>query len=183
MTRLNEVLPDEATGDAKEIYADVEEEMGMVPNIFRGLANSPAALHGYLALSSALAEGELTPEDREVLYLAVSENNGCHYCVSAHTMLAKKAGVSEDETLAAREFGSGDSRRDALLKFTKKVIASKGFVSDEDLAAVRDAGYTDGQIAESVGYIALATFSNLFNHVHDTPLDFPAAPSLDPIRK
>lgn len=183
MTRLNEVLPEEAAGDAKQIYADVKQEMGMVPNIFRGLANSPAALRGYLALSSALAEGELTREDREVLYLAVSEDSGCHYCVSAHTMLAKLAGVSEEETLAARQFGSSDSRRDALLKFTKKVITSKGFVSDEDLASVREAGYTDGQIAESVGYIALATFSNLFNHVHDTPLDFPAAPSLDPSKK
>lgn len=183
MTRLNEVHPDEASGDAKQIYADVKRQLGMVPNIFQGLANSPAALRGYLALSSALAEGELTPEDREVLYLAVSENNGCHYCVSAHTMLAKQAGVSEDETLAARQFGSSDPRRDALLKFTRKVIASKGFVSDDDLAAVREAGYTDGQIAESVGYIALATFSNFFNHVHDTPLDFPAAPALDPISK
>lgn len=178
MPRLNVIEPDQATGDAKKIYDDVNQQMGMVPNLFRGLANSPAALRGYLSLSAALAEGELAQEDREVLYLAVSQNNECHYCVSAHTMLAKQAGLSEDETLAARQFQSSDSERDALLRFTRKVIASKGFVSDDDLAEVRDAGYSDGQIAESVGYIALATFSNLFNHVHDTPLDFPEASKL-----
>jgi len=178
MPRLSVVQPELATGPLKQIYDDVVAKMGQVVNIFHGMANSPAALKAYLSMSAALAEGELSPEDREVVYLAVSENNGCHYCVSAHSMLAKQAGLSDDETLAARNFQSQDEKRAALLDFVRKVIATKGFVTDDDIDAVRGAGYSDGQIAESIGYIGLATFSNLFNHVHDTPLDFPPAQEL-----
>ncbi len=178
MSRLNVVAPDEATGDVKEIYNNLAAKMGKVVNIFQGMANSPAALKAYLSMSAALAEGELSPEDREAVYLAVSEQNGCHYCVSAHSMIARRAGLSDDETLAARRFESADAKRAALLDFVRKVLATKGFVSDEEIAAIRQAGYSDGQIAEAIGYIGLATYSNLFNHVHDTPLDFPAAPEL-----
>jgi uncharacterized peroxidase-related enzyme len=178
MPRLHVVSPDQATGPVKQIYDDVTAKMGKVVNIFQGMANSPAALKAYLSMSAALAEGELSPEDREVVYLAVSENNGCLYCVSAHSMLAKRVGLSDEETLAARQFHSPNQQRAALLEFVRRVIATKGFVRDEDIEAVRQAGYGDGQIAESIGYIGLATFSNLFNHVHDTPLDFPAVPKL-----
>jgi len=179
MPRLSVVQPELATGPLKQIYDEVAAQMGKVVNIFQGMANSPAALKAYLSMSAALADGELSPEDREVVYLAVSENNGCHYCVSAHSMLAKQAGLSDDETLAARSFKSQDEKRAALLDFVRKVIATKGFVTDDDIDAVRGAGYSDGQIAESIGYIGLATFSNLFNHVHDTPLDFPPAQELE----
>ena len=142
------------------------------------MGNSPAALKAYLAMSAALAEGELSPEDREVIYLAVSEGNGCEYCVSAHTMVAKKIGLTMEETLAARRFLSTDKKRATLLEFVRRVIASKGFVSDDELSEVQTAGYSDGQIAEAVGYIGLATYSNLFNHVNGTTLDFPAAEKL-----
>jgi uncharacterized peroxidase-related enzyme len=179
MPRLNVVSPDQATGPIKQIYDDLTTKMGKVVNIFQGMANSPAALKAYLSMSAALAEGDLSPEDREVVYLAVSESNGCHYCVSAHSMLAQRIGVSEEETLAARGFHSPNEKRAALLEFVRKVIATKGFVKDEDIEAVRRAGYSDGQIAESIGYIGLATFSNLFNHVHDTTVDFPPAQKLD----
>jgi uncharacterized peroxidase-related enzyme len=178
MPRLNVVSPDQASGPLKPIYDDVTAKMGKVVNIFQGMANSPAALKAYLSMSAALSEGELSPEDREVVYLAVSESNGCQYCVSAHSMLANRVGLSDEDALAARQFRSSDEKRAALLDFVRKVIASKGFVTDDDIAAVRQAGYSDGQIAESIGYIGLATFSNLFNHVHDTPLDFPPAPAL-----
>jgi len=173
------VLPEQATGSVKQIYDDLTTKMGKVLNIFQGLANSSAALKAYLSMSAALAEGDLSQEDREVVYLAVSESNGCHYCVSAHSMLAKHIGVSDEETLAARQFHSPHQKRAALLEFIRKVIATKGFVKVEGMEVVRKAGYSDGQIAEAIGYIGLATFSNLFNHVHDTPLDFPPAQRLD----
>jgi len=178
MPRLNTVTPQNATGEVKEVFDELTKRMGKVINIFQGMGNSAAALQAYLSMSGALAKGHLSPEDREVIYLAVSEDNGCHYCVSAHTAIAKKTGMSEDEIVAARRFGAPDERRQALLAFVRRVIDTKGHVADEDIAAVREAGYSDGQIAESIGYIGLATFSNLFNHVHDTALDFPAAPHL-----
>lgn len=178
MARLNVVSSEAATGKTKEIYDTLTEKMGKVINIFQGMGNSSAALNAYLSMSAALAEGDLSPEDREVIYLAVSEMNGCHYCVSAHTMISGKIGLPEDAILAARKFDSPTESHKTLLAFVRKVIETKGFVSDDDLAAVRNAGYSDGQIAEAVGYIGLATYSNLFNHVHDTALDFPAAPQL-----
>jgi alkylhydroperoxidase family enzyme len=98
------------------------------------------------------------------------------YCAAAHTQGAKKAGLPEEQILAARRFQSPDARRQALLSFVRRVIDTKGFVSDEELSAVRKAGYSDGQIAEVAGYIGLATFSNLFNHLNGTALDFPESP-------
>ncbi|QDV12321.1 Alkyl hydroperoxide reductase AhpD [Rosistilla oblonga] len=175
MPRLKTIGPNEAQPPLKEIYDDLTSQMGKVVNIFQGMGNSPAALKAYLSMSAALAEGDLSPEDREIIYLAVSEQNGCHYCVSAHAMLAKRVGLADDAIRAARQFQSSDPKHESLLTFVRRVIASKGFVSDEELQAVKSAGYSDGQIAEAVGYIGLATFSNLFNHVNGTELDFPAA--------
>ena len=137
MPRLNQVTPDQASGAVKDIYGNLTSQMGKVVNIFQGMGNSSAALKGYLSMSAALAEGELAPEDREVIYLAVSEENGCEYCVSAHTMVAKKIGLTNEETLAARRFFSEDKKRAALLEFVRRVIASKGFVSDDELNEVR----------------------------------------------
>jgi uncharacterized peroxidase-related enzyme len=178
MPRLNVVEPAQATGKVKEIYDGLQARMGKVVNIFKGMGNSAAALSGYLSLSKALAEGELTPGDREAIYLAASQHNGCTYCVAAHTLLAKKGGMSDDEILAIRKFEPKDAKRRALVTFVRRVIDTKGFVQDGDLTAVKQAGYTDGQIAETVGYVALATYSNFFNHVYDTPLDFPQVPKV-----
>jgi len=178
MPRLNTVTPEDATGKTQEIYEGVKQKMGKVVNIFQGMGNSPAALNAYLSMSAALAEGELSPADREIVYLAVSQHHGCEYCVSAHTMLAKKAGLSDEAALEARKFESSDQKQQALLHFIRRVIETNGFVSDEELGRVKEVGYTDGQIAESIGYIALATYSNLFNHVYETPLDFPQPPQL-----
>ncbi len=178
MPRLEVIESDAAADDVKPIYADLESKMGKVINIFKGMGNSGAALNAYLSMSGALKQGHLSPDDREVIYLAVSEMNGCHYCVSAHTMISQKSGMSDQQIMAARRFEAEDSKHQAMLTFVKRVIETKGFVSDDELSAVKDAGYTDGQIAESIAYIGLATYSNLFNHVFDTPLDFPEAPSL-----
>ncbi len=179
MPRLNVVTPDQATGKLKDTYANVKQKFGAVINIFQGMGNSPAALNAYLAMSGALADGELSPEDREVIYLAVSQHNNCNYCVSAHTVVAKGVGLSNEQILAARRFQPESDKHRALLQFIRRVIETKGFVDDADIEAVRQAGYSDGQIAESIAYIGLATYSNFFNHVFDTPLDFPQAPPLE----
>ncbi len=178
MPRLNVVTPEQANGPVKEIYEGLTAKMGKVINIFQGMGNSATALKAYLGMSGTLAEGELSPEDREVVYLGVSQKNGCNYCVSAHTVIAKKTGFSEDQILDIRRFSPESVKHQALLTFVTRVMETNGFVEDADITAVRDAGYTDGQIAESIAYIGLATYSNLFNHVFDTELDFPQAPSL-----
>ena len=178
MPRLNVVSPATASGETKELYDQIEEKFGRVLNIFQGMGNSSAALKAYLSMSAALSAGQLSAEDREVIYLGVSQQNSCNYCLAAHTLVAKGAGMSDEEIVAIRRQTPVAGQHAALLEFVLRVIETKGFVDDEDLASVRAAGYSDGQIAEAIGYIALATYSNLFNHVFDTELDFPAAPEI-----
>jgi uncharacterized peroxidase-related enzyme len=178
MPRLNVVEPQQAQGKTKEIFEQEVKTRGKVLNIFKGMGNSPAALKAYLGMAATLAEGELTPEDREVVYLGVSQSNNCNYCLSAHTMIAKKAGMTDEQIKAIRQFDPLSPKHQALLTFVRRVMETKGFVSDAEVAAVRGAGYSDGQIAESIAYIGLATYSNYFNHVHDTPLDLPQAPAI-----
>jgi uncharacterized peroxidase-related enzyme len=178
MPRLKPVTPEEAQGKTKEIYEGLKKAHGKVLNIFQGMGNSPAALEAYLAPAKILSEGELSPQDREVVYLGVSQSNGCVYCLSAHVGMAKKAGLSDGEIEAIRRFEPQSAQHQALLSFVRRVMETKGFVADADVESVRSAGYSDGQIAEAVAYIGLATYSNFFNHVYDTPLDLPKAPAI-----
>lgn len=175
MPRLNSLEPDRAKGEIAEIYRDLEAETGKVLNLFRGMANSPAALRGFLSLSDLLKSGTLSDQDREVVYLTTSEVNGCNYCLSAHSHRARKAGFDEDEVIAIRQGQPRDSKLEVLAHFTRKVLETRGFVEDSDLEAMRKAGYDDAAITEVAGVIALATFSNYFNHIHGTEIDFPKA--------
>jgi len=176
MPRLNVVDPQRAEGKARELFEGPLK--GKHFNIFKGLANSPAALEAYLALSGALQNTQLTAKEREYIALATAEANDCRYCLAAHTALGKMAGLSDAEMLAARRGDGTDPRLTALGRFVRALHEKKGFVSDADLAAVRAAGYTDGHIAEITAVYALNVFTNLFNHVNDTAIDFPGAPPL-----
>lgn len=177
MPRLNVIDPAHATGKAREIFDGPLH--GKHFNLFKGLANSPAALDAYLAFSGALGKGSLTPAEREAIALAVGEANQCEYCVAAHSALAKGAGLSEAHAMDARRGSIGDAPKlDALVKFALRIHEKKGFVSDADLAAFKDAGYTDAHAAEVVANYALNIYTNYFNHLNQTSVDFPAAGSL-----
>jgi len=156
----------------------VEKQLGVVPNMVRTMAVSPAVLEGYLGLLAALGRGALPPALREQIALATAEANACDYCLSAHTALGRRAGVAENELDANRAGLSSDPKVAAALRFVSKVIERRGGVSDVALADVRAAGFPDGEIAEIVAHVALNTFTNYFNHVAGTSLDFPKAPAL-----
>ena len=173
MPRLNAVRPEDAAGPTRAIFDGLQKKMGRVINAFRGMGNSPAALNAYLRMSEALGEGDLSVEDREAIYLAVSQRNGCDYCVAAHVAIAKRAGMAESEIDSIRALSPDDAKLHTLVYFVGRVMDTNGYVIDEELDAVRAAGYTDGQIVEALAYIGLATYSNLFNHVNDTAIDFP----------
>ena len=147
--------------------------MGMTPNLMRTMANSPAVLEAYLGLGSALGKGSLSPKLREQISLAVSELNGCQYCLSAHSALGKMVGLGDEEIADSRRGLSPDRKTEAVLQFARKVVAERGWVSDDDVATLRAAGATDAELAEIVGVVALNTFSNYFNHVAETEVDFP----------
>jgi uncharacterized peroxidase-related enzyme len=178
MTRLNVVEPDEAEGEVARTYESVRREMGTIPNIFRGMANSPAALRAYLCIDEALEDAALSEAERHIVYLAASQVNECNYCLSAHTLLGKKLGLSEQHLIDVRMGEVGDNKHRALVRFTRSVMENKGSIDDTTLEGFRMAGYGDAHAAEVCAVIAQATFSNYFNHVHETPLDFPEAPQL-----
>ena len=177
MPRLNVVDPASATGKAKELFDGPLK--GMHINIFKGMANSPAGLNAYLQITGALKQGVLSDAERETIQLAVSQVNGCDYCLAAHTMLGKNAGLTEEQTVAIRRNdATGDAKLDALTRFTVAVQEKKGFVSNDELSAFRGAGYDDAAVVEVAATIAAITFTNLFNHIHETDVDFPAAPAV-----
>ncbi len=175
MSRLQPLQPETATGKAKELLAAVQGKLGLVPNMTRVMANSPAVLDGYLGLSGALSKGTLPSKLREQIALAVAEKNGCEYCLAAHSTIGKMVGLSADQILDSRRSSAVDPKVDALLQFASKVVQVQGKVSDADLQLVRNAGYDDGAIAEVVANVALSIFTNYFNHVADTDIDFPRA--------
>jgi uncharacterized peroxidase-related enzyme len=165
---------------AQPMLQAVEKQLGVVPNLFRMIANSPAALEGYLGMSGALAKGRLSAPTRERIALAVAEINGCSYCLSAHTYLGKNlAKLDGAEMMANRHGGSTDPRADAAVRFAAKVAQSRGHVSGEDLSAVRLAGYDDGQIVEIVQHVALNVWTNYINEVAQTEIDFPVVSARD----
>ena len=178
MPRIKAINPEEATGEARELLDSMNEKFGMVPNLARTLANSPAALRGYLAFGEALDGGALPASLRERIALTVSQANGCGYCVAAHWAIGSSVGLSDEELADARQSTSADSRIEAALQFTKQLVENRGWVTDEELEQVRRAGYNDGDIAEIVGIVAWKTFANYFNHVAETDVDFPAVPEV-----
>jgi uncharacterized peroxidase-related enzyme len=152
----------------------VKKQLGIVPNLFRLVSNSAAALEGYLGLSGALGKGKLPAQTRERIALAVAEINGCDYCLSAHTYLGKNLAHLDDAEMTANRSGaSNDPMADAAVRFAAKVVRERGHVSDEDVRAVKMAGYDDAQIIEIVQHVALNTWTNYINLVAQTEIDFP----------
>ncbi|MCH9035183.1 MAG: carboxymuconolactone decarboxylase family protein [Planctomycetes bacterium] len=173
MPRLKAIETSHAEPKAKALLEGVQKKMGMTPNLMRTMANSPAVLEAYLGFRNALGAGVLSPKLREQLALTISELNGCQYCLSGHTALGKMVGLGDEEIADSRRGVSPDRKTEAALQFARKVVTERGWVSDGDMAAVRAAGTTDAELAEIVAHVALNIFSNYFNHVADTEVDFP----------
>lgn len=175
MTRLTTPASiDAAPEAARPLLQAVNRQIGSVPNLFRLVANSPAALEGYLGMSGALAKGRLPAPTRERIALAVAQINACGYCLAAHTYLGSHAAKLSDAEIAANRQGrSDDEQADAAVRFAARVATQRGHVSDADVAAVKAAGYDDGQIVEIVQHVALNTWTNYINEVARTVVDFP----------
>ncbi|TPL89996.1 peroxidase-related enzyme [Mesorhizobium sp. B2-3-13] len=169
-----------APAAALPLLQAVEKQLGVVPNLFRMVANRPAALEGYLGMMGALAKGRLPAATRERIALAIAEINGCNYCLSAHTYLGKTlARLDAAEMIANRHGCSTDPKAAAAVRFAARVAQSRGDVGQEDLAAVRLAGYDDGEIIEIVQHVALNVWTNYINEVAQTEIDFPVVSARD----
>ena len=151
----------------------VEARLGMVPNLYATLAKAPAALHALLEINQAVAAGALTAREREIVALATSQANGCGYCLSAHTLLGKQAGLSVEQTELARA-GSGDERRaTAIAAAAKAVVENRGHLEPSVLDRFKEAGLTEGDLLEIVANVAATTLTNYTNNLARTEIDFP----------
>ncbi|CAM2163875.1 Carboxymuconolactone decarboxylase-like domain-containing protein [Paraburkholderia sacchari] len=176
MSRLSAIHPEAATGAAAEIFAKIRKAVGKVPNAYATIGtHSPEALGAMLAVDAVLSGGTLGKPDIETIKLAVSEVAGCDYCVAAHTLTGKFAGLTADAMKQIRAGEpTGDVKRDALVRFVRVLVRTQGTVAEAEVNAIREAGYTERQIMEIALAIASITFTNLVNRVNDTTLDFPA---------
>jgi uncharacterized peroxidase-related enzyme len=184
MPRIRAIETAEAAPRAKALLDGVQKKLGMTPNLMRTMANAPAALEAYLGFSNSLGQSSLSPKLREQVALTVGELNRCQYCLAAHNALGKMAGLGDEEIADSRRGASTDRKTEAILQFARQIVTERGWVSDEDVQSIRDVGVTDAEIAEIVATVALNIFTNYFNHVAGTAVDFPevepaAAPACD----
>lgn len=171
MARINTAT--QLAPKSEELLGMVEKKLGMRPNMMKTMAHSPAVLEGYLQFSGALSHGSLSAALREKLALVVGETNHCDYCLAAHTVLGGLAGVNGEEAKRSRLGTSTNAKEQAALQFAQLMVQSRGQVTDEDVQKLRESGFTEGELTEIVAHVALNIFTNYFNHVAATEVDFP----------
>ncbi len=173
MSRIQPIDPNAATGRAQDLLQAVQSKMGVIPNMVRTMAHAPSVVEGYVAFSAALGKASLNLKTREAIALAVGQANKCQYCISAHTLLAGKAGLGEKEITAARTGESTDPKLAATLRLALAINNKHGHLADADLASARNAGLGDAEILEVIGVVSLNIFTNYVNDVAKTEIDFP----------
>jgi uncharacterized peroxidase-related enzyme len=176
MNRISTPALESATGATAEVYAQIKKAAGKVPNTFATIgAHGPDALKAILLADGVLAASTLSRQDQETVKLVVSEVAGCDYCVAAHSLLGKLTGLAP-EVLKQIRAGqpTGDAKRDALVRFVRNLAQTSGTISGEEFSAIRAAGYSDRQLVDISLAIAVTTFTNIFNRINDTAIDFPA---------
>jgi uncharacterized peroxidase-related enzyme len=174
MSRIATPAVEQSPAASRPLLEAVNKQLGTVPNLMKVLGNSPAALGGYLGLSGALGKGTLGAKTGERIALAVAEFNGCNYCLAAHSYLGKNLAKLDDAEVHANRNGtSHDAKADAAVRFAVQIVKARGHVADADVAAVKNAGYTDAEVIEIVVHVALNTLTNYVNEVAQTAIDFP----------
>ena len=176
MSRITTPAAESVSGATAEIYAQIKKAAGGVPNTYAVIgAYGPAALKAILQADGVLAGSTLSKQDQETIKLLVSEIAGCDYCVAAHSLLGKMAGLAP-EVLKQIRAGqpTGDARRDALVRFVRNLVQTRGTISEQEFSAIKAAGYTDQHLVDISLAIAVTTFTNIFNRINDTDLDYPA---------
>ena len=176
MSRISIPAVNKATASTAEVYARIKKAAGGVTNAFAVIgALQPAALGAVLDADASLAAGSLSKKDIKTIKLVVSVASGCDYCIAAHGLLGKLAGLKPDELKKISDGEpTGDARRDALVRFVRTLAETSGTVSDDDFAAIKVAGYTDAQLVDICLALATTVFTNVFNRINDTEIHFPA---------
>ena len=178
MPRLKVVKIEETTGKVKRILNAFNSRIGMVPNVFKGMANSPSLLQATVTIDRLIGEGKLTGVEQVAVKLVVAQHYGCEYCLAVCTAIGANRGMSAEQMVDIRQGRAEDAKHAALLQFTRRMLETKGFVEDGDIADFQASGYTDEHIAEVVTIIGAITLGSYFNNMNHTELDFPKAPDI-----
>ena len=173
MSRINLVTDAQANDEQQALYAAIRSQLGMVPNFLKVFANSPAALRAFLGLHGIAGEGSLDAQTRERIALGLAEQNACEYCVSAHTAIGRKAGLSNSEIEANRAGGSEDTKAAVAVKFARSLAEHNGEVSTTELLEVRNAGYGDAEIVEIITHVGMNVLTNILGKASRVEIDFP----------
>lgn len=173
MPRIHPVVAADADPATRRTLDAIKAKIGMVPNLHATFAHAPVVLTAYLAFAETLTKGVLTPQQREIISITTAQANGCQYCLSAHTMLGKNAGLSEEAIRTARRGAGVNALDHAVAELALALVNERGHLSDEAVAKARTAGLNDAQIVEIVANVALNTLTNITNNVARTDIDFP----------
>lgn len=173
MQRIKAIEIGEAQGRVKNLYQEVQKNLGMVPNMIKTMANSPVVAEAYVNYWNLMTQGVLSATLREQISLYVAESNGCPYCVSAHCALSKAAGLRDEEVRDGRLGQSPNVKTNTALKFVGRVLESRGSITTEDFTAMRASGFSDEEITEVLALVSFVIFSNYFNNATGTTNDFP----------
>jgi len=173
MSRFSILNANNAPEASKPLLGAVKAKLGIVPNMTGVMAAAPAVLEAYLGFSGALGKGTLNRETAEQIAVFVAQQNGCDYCLSAHTTIGKMVGLTPAQLQDARHGEGSKLKITFALEFTGKLLANRGRVSEDDLAALKVAGWSDAEVLEIIGHVALNVFTNYFNVATDVDIDFP----------
>lgn len=173
-----ELLKPENAGAAGPILEDMKKKKGKVANIYAAMAHSPASLQALFDFKKALSKGVLTAKETEIIALVLAQHNSCDYCLAAHTVIAKGAGLTEEQTLEARKGQLKDHKLQAVAVLAKAIVEKNGYLSSEDVQEFYETGYDKSALVEVIANVSINIFTNLFNHAAETPVDFPKPPAL-----
>lgn len=173
MSRINTVTFETANNEQKALLTAIQGQLGMVPNFLKIFANSPSALRAFLGLHSIANEGSLDLPTRERIALVVAQENSCEYCVSAHTAIGRKAGLSGAEMEANRAGTSQDAKAAVAVKLARALVEHQGDITTADLVEARSVGYTDADIVEIITHVGMTLLTTILGKASRVEIDFP----------
>lgn len=173
MSRITVIEQNTANAEQKALLDAIQGQLGMVPNFLKVFANSPVALQAFLGLHGVANAGSLTPQTRERIALALAQQNSCEYCVSAHTAIGRKAGLTGDEIAAARAGTSEDAKAAIAVKLARSLVEHKGDITTAELVEAREVGYTDADIVEIITHVGMNLLTNILGKASRVDIDFP----------
>ena len=179
MKVLKALKIDQVENQTKEIFNNISQKIGRVPNLYAAMANSPQLLGGFLAFEETLKQGSFSAKENEAIALAVSQSNNCKYCLAAHSTIGKMLGYSDDEVTDIRKGTIADQKLNALISLATELTEKKGKASKESIQTFLSAGYTNQSLAELIGMVAIRNITNYIYSNGDFEIDFPKVKSLE----